>query len=312
MIGGRRACRSCVALPRLRAARRSFATIAVDNPYSGAVYCEATELNEHALMDRAAAAKEAQAAWAATPLSERLNVCAGVLDWFEANSESVAADISGMMGKPRHHVKGELGGLEERARHMMALAPAALADETLPDKPGFTRKIKKEPVGTVFVMAPWNYPLLTSGNAVFPAVLAGNAVLIKQSPRTPLCADHFADAFAAAGAPANLVQAANCSNDVCAALLSSKAVQHVVFTGSVRGGQAIYAATAKATFVDVTLELGGKDAAYVAEDADLQATVETVVDGAVRSYTSMMNFALKTRNCVSNKREIVLKRETLH
>jgi acyl-CoA reductase-like NAD-dependent aldehyde dehydrogenase len=59
-------------------------------------------------------------------------------------------------------------------------------------------------VGTVFVMAPWNYPLLTACNAVFPAVLAGNAVMIKHSPRTPLCADHFAEAFAAAGAPPGL------------------------------------------------------------------------------------------------------------
>jgi acyl-CoA reductase-like NAD-dependent aldehyde dehydrogenase len=278
MLATRRAAARVARLPARR--RLSSSAVAVDNPYTGDVYVAAPEFDSAELLDRAHAAAEAQAAWARTPLSDRLAVCEGAIDWFKANADDVAADISGMMGKPRHHAKGEIGGLEERARHMMALAPALLADDVLPDKPGFTRRIAKEPIGTVFIMAPWNYPLLTSCNAVFPAVAAGNAVLIKQSPRTPLCANHYADAFAAAGAPPGLVQVANCDHASCGALLASKAVQHVVFTGSVGGGQAIYAQTAASTFVDVTLELGGKDPAYVAEDAELASAVATIVDGA--------------------------------
>lgn len=214
------------------------------------------------------------------PAPDRLAVCGRAIEWFKLNADAVAADISGMMGKPRHHAKGEIGGIEERARHMMSLAPILLADEVLPEKAGFTRRIAKEPIGTVFILAPWNYPLLTAANAVFPAVLAGNAVMIKHSPRTPLCADHYASAFAAAGAPTGLVQVSNCDHDACATLIASKAVHHVVFTGSVAGGRAIYAQAARSTFMDVTLELGGKDPAYVAEDAELNAAVETIVDGA--------------------------------
>ena len=225
----------------------SSSTVAVDNPYTGETYATAPEFDSAELLDRARLAAQAQASWRAAPLTERMAVCEGAIEWFKANAAAVAADISGMMGKPRHHALGEIGGVEERARHMMSLAPTVLSDEVLPEKAGFTRRIAKEPIGTVFVLAPWNYPLLTAANAVFPAVLAGNAVLIKHSPRTPLCADHYAEAFAAAGAPAGLVQAANCSHEACAALLRSKAVHHVVFTGSVAGGHAIYAQTAQCT-----------------------------------------------------------------
>ena len=111
------------------------------------------------------------------------------------------------MGRPLANARGELGGVRERAEAMMALAPEALTPEVLPAKPGFAqRRIDRLPVGVVLCLAPWNYPLLTAVNCVVPSVLAGNAVMLKHSPRTPLCGDAFERAFEAAGAPPGLVQ----------------------------------------------------------------------------------------------------------
>ena len=125
----------------------------------------------------------------------------------------------------------------------------------------------------------WNYPLLITVNVVVPAVLAGNAVIIKHANRTALCGDAFARAFAAAGAPADLVTAIDASHEVVAKLIARPEVGYVSFTGSVRGGHEVYREGAK-RFIDVGLELGGKDPAYVAPDADMDHAIANIVDGA--------------------------------
>ena len=163
---------------------------------------------------------------------------------------------------------------------MMALAPDVLKSEVLPDKPGFRRLITKEPVGVVLTIAPWNYPILTTINSVAPAILSGNSVIIKHSARTPLCADHFVDAFLEAGAPEGLVTALHTGHDEVAQVIRHPSIGFVSFTGSVPGGGAVYRAVASERFIDATLELGGKDPGYVAEDANLDAAVDTLIDGA--------------------------------
>src|SRR5690606_28964148 len=112
-------------------------------------------------------------------------------------------------------------------------------------------------------------------------VLAGDAVLIKHAPRTPLCGEHLAAAFAEAGAPFDLVTPLHVDHDVAAQVVEHPAIGYVAFTGSVRGGRQVYAAVAQRRFIEVGLELGGKDAAYVAADADLGGAVENLVDGAM-------------------------------
>jgi acyl-CoA reductase-like NAD-dependent aldehyde dehydrogenase len=167
-----------------------------------------------------------------------------------------------------------------RWRHMQEIAKASLADVALPPKEGFERRIAKEPLGVVLDLPAWNYPLLTAVNAVVPAVLAGNAVVVKHAPRTPLCAEHFARAFADAGAPEGLVQALVVDYATTEKIVSDPRVDHVLFTGSVLGGHRIQKAAAE-RFLHVGLELGGNDPAYVAADCDLRNTVENVVDGAI-------------------------------
>jgi len=183
------------------------------------------------------------------------------------------------MGKPIQQARNEVKGMMERTKGMIDLAPSALADEVLPPKQGFVRKLVREPVGVVVVVAPWNYPLLTAANAIIPSILSGNAVLIKHSSRSPLCADHFARAFDKAGAPRGLIQPLHADHATVARVLARKEVGFAHFTGSVKGGHEVYSEVAKTRFIDVGLELGGKDPAYVAEDADLNFAVENIVDG---------------------------------
>jgi len=170
-------------------------------------------------------------------------------------------------------------GFEERARHMLAIAPMALADVTPEAKGGFERHIARDPLGLVFVIAPWNYPYLTSVNAVIPALAAGNVVLLKHSHQTPLVAERYAEAAHAAGLPQGVFQILHADHADSAKIVGDGRVDHVCFTGSVDGGKAIQRAIGE-RFIGAGLELGGKDPAYVRADADLAHAVENLVDGA--------------------------------
>jgi acyl-CoA reductase-like NAD-dependent aldehyde dehydrogenase len=162
---------------------------------------------------------------------------------------------------------------------MLEVAPEALAPIRPGEKPGLRRQIKRVPLGVVAVVAPWNYPYLTAVNAVLPALIAGNAVILKHSHQTPLCAERFLEAFAGAGVPAGVFQYLHLSHADTARLMGDRRVASVAFTGSVSGGKAVVAATA-AGFATSGLELGGKDPAYVRADAALAHAIESLTDGA--------------------------------
>jgi acyl-CoA reductase-like NAD-dependent aldehyde dehydrogenase len=162
---------------------------------------------------------------------------------------------------------------------MIAIAAEALKDIPVEPKAGFTRFIRRDPLGVVFVVAPWNYPYLTAVNSVMPALLAGNAVILKHSHQTPLCAERFAEAFAAAGLPKDVFQFLHVDHEVTAQMIGGNDVDFVAFTGSVPGGHAVQAAAVR-RFIGTGLELGGKDPAYVRADVNLPHAIENVVDGA--------------------------------
>lgn len=259
---------------------RRVTTHTVDDPFTGDVACT-LEQDDDAQLDRVLArAHEAARALRKTPVSERVALATRALAAFEARTEEIAADITRQMGKPLAQARGEVAGMAGRWRHLAEIAEEALADLVLSPKDGFERRIAKEPLGVVLDLPAWNYPLLTAVNAVVPAVLAGNAVVVKHSPRTPLCAQHFARAFAEAGAPEGLVSAIFVDYARTERLVADPRIDHVLFTGSVHGGHRIQAA-AKDRFLHVGLELGGNDPAYVAADCDFDRTVENLVDGAI-------------------------------
>ena len=257
-----------------------MAAFIVDNPYSGETVAEVPLANEAQALQIVERASRAQRAWATTTLDERLALCERFCEQFLAASDTIARGITLQMGKPLGQAQGEVKTAVMRARHMMSIAKASLADEPLPAVDNFSRKITHEPVGVVLAIGAWNYPLLISVNVVIPAVLSGNAVLIKPSPRTPLCAAHFSDAFERAGAPKDLVLPFLVDHPTVAKAVEHPAIGFVSFTGSVRGGHEVYGMVAQKRFIDVGLELGGKDPGYVAEDANVEHAAENLVDGA--------------------------------
>jgi acyl-CoA reductase-like NAD-dependent aldehyde dehydrogenase len=182
------------------------------------------------------------------------------------------------MGRPIRYTPNEVRGFEERARYMIAVADEALADVAVGEKAGFTRFIRRTPLGVAFVMAPWNYPYLTAVNGVVPALMAGNAVILKHSAQTPLCAERMAEAFTAGGLPAGVFQHLHLSHDAAAGIIDSGQVDFVSFTGSVPGGHGVQQAASR-RFLALGLELGGKDPAYVRPDADLDHAIENLADG---------------------------------
>lgn len=244
-------------------------TIYVERPYA-----KAEEIG--AALDKA---RHAYSLWRNTPLDVRQEYCRKAVRCFVAKADEIAEEITWMMGRPIAHAKGEVAGFEERANYMIDIAPEALSPLTLPEKDGFHRYIKRVPLGTVFVIAPWNYPYLTAVNAIIPALLAGNTVLLKHSGQTPLCAERLAAAFQDAGLPDGIFQYLHLTHAQTEKVMMQPAIRHVAFTGSVNGGTVVERAIA-GRFISAGLELGGKDPAYIRPDANVQDAVETVIDGA--------------------------------
>uniref|UniRef100_UPI00257B5506 aldehyde dehydrogenase family protein n=1 Tax=Oceanithermus sp. TaxID=2268145 RepID=UPI00257B5506 len=170
------------------------------SPVDGSVYVErevATDAEIEAALERAA---RARAGWRALPLEERQALVQRAVDYLVQRSDLLAEELTWQMGRPIAHSPFEITrGFKERADYMIGIAPKALADLVPEPLEGFTRFIRREPLGTVLVLAPWNYPWLTSVNSVVPALVAGNTVILKMSTQTPLVAERYQEAFDAAG-----------------------------------------------------------------------------------------------------------------
>lgn len=218
--------------------------------------------------------------WRWTTMAERVALCERFVAAFDADRDTIARNLSIQMGRPIRHAYNEVNGTLDRARYMISIAEETLKDEYLPEKDCFVRYIRHEPLGVVLDIAAWNYPLLIAVNVIIPAVLAGNSVIVKHSSRTPLCGRAFTESFAKAGMPAGLVQDIIADHAVTEAIIQHPLVNYVSFTGSVRGGHEVVR-SAKDKFINVGLELGGKDPAYVCADAPFEFAVANVADGVL-------------------------------
>jgi acyl-CoA reductase-like NAD-dependent aldehyde dehydrogenase len=248
-------------------------------PIDGSLYVERPYNDANEIAAALSAARAAAKAWRRVPVNERAALLSKAVDGFVARKAEIAEEITRQIGRPLGQSPGEVRGFEERARHMIEIAPKALADIDVGPKEGFTRFIRRESLGVIFVVAPWNFPYLTAVNAVIPALMAGNAVLLKHSAQTPLCAERFAEAFRTAGLPKGLFQHLVLTHEDTSKLIGTEGIDYVAFTGSVAGGHAVVEAAVK-RFIGLGLELGGCDPAYVRPDADLSHAVENLVDGA--------------------------------
>ncbi|MEE8274280.1 MAG: aldehyde dehydrogenase family protein [Alphaproteobacteria bacterium] len=249
------------------------------SPVDGSVFVERPLASAEEVDATLARAEAAQKEWKRTPLGERAAMLTRAVDAFVANKNDIATEISWQMGRPIAYSPFEVNGFEERARYMIDAAEGALADIDVGPKEGFRRFIRREPLGVVLVVAPWNYPYLTAVNSIVPALMAGNAVVLKHSAQTPLCAERFAEAFAAGGVPEGVFQYLHLSHGNVERAVKDPRVAFAAFTGSVAGGHAVQRAASE-RFIATGLELGGKDPAYVRADANLDHAVETLADGA--------------------------------
>ena len=263
----------------------------VVSPVDGSVFIEYALATTHEIDRALERAARAQRTWKETPLAERAAICERMVRWMVDRADEIGVELTRQMGRPIAHTPFEIRrGFQERARYMIAIAGDALADIEVPcperadasrraAAAGFRRFIRREPLGVVLVLAPWNYPYLTSVNAVVPALLAGNAVVLKMSQQTPLVASRYAEGFAAAGLPPGVFEIVHADHDAVMRMIGDPRVSFVSFTGSVEGGRAVQQAAAR-RFIGTNLELGGKDPAYVRADAPLAHTIENLVDGA--------------------------------
>ncbi|HZF26096.1 MAG TPA: aldehyde dehydrogenase family protein [Steroidobacteraceae bacterium] len=249
------------------------------SPVDGRVYVERPYATHDDVDKALGAAALAQRDWKQVPVAERARICHAFANAFEKHRDPIASELSWQMGRPISVAPGEVRGTLERARYMIDAAEGALRDIDVGPKEGLTRFIRREPLGVVLTIAAWNYPYLIAVNSVVPAIMAGNAVILKHSAQTPLCAEQFAACFREAGLPEGVFQVLHLIHADAERVIRDPRVGFVAFTGSVEGGHAIQRA-ASDRFVGTGLELGGNDPAYVRADANFNHAVENLVDGA--------------------------------
>jgi acyl-CoA reductase-like NAD-dependent aldehyde dehydrogenase len=253
-------------------------TVKIYSPIDGRMYAERPVASGAEIESAVVKAKAARRAWGEVTVRERAKFLEHFVDALLSRNDEIVPELAWQMGRPVRF-GGEKRGVEERSRNMIAIAEAALAPSERPAKEGFKRWIAREPLGTVMVIAPWNYPFLTAVNSIVPGLMAGNAVILKHASQTLLVGERFAEAFRAAGLPDGLFQNLVLNHADTEALISSGQIDHINFTGSVEGGRRIERAAA-GTFATLGLELGGKDPAYVRADAKLDHAIENLVDGS--------------------------------
>ncbi|KAI1320562.1 hypothetical protein EDD11_000524 [Mortierella claussenii] len=227
-------------------------------------------------------AATAQKSWKKVPLKQRVEMGRKFLDVFGTRKDELAKELTMQMGRPLQYTPGEIKGTQDRGKYMVDVAEEALKDVEIHEdgqEGKFKRFIRKEPVGVVLIVAPWNYPYLSSLNGVLPSIIAGNSVILKHSSQTPLCGERFAEAWKEAGLPEGVFQCIHMSHADTESLVGNPLINYVNFTGSVEGGHQIQKAASK-KFIATGLELGGKDPAYVRPDCDLKHTVASLVDGS--------------------------------
>jgi len=253
-------------------------TVQIVSPVDGRIVAERQTSSGAEIESAVIRAKAARRGWGEITVAERAKMMSHFVDALLAMNDEIVPELAWQMGRPIRF-GGEKRGVEERARHMIAIAEESLKPVEKTDKEGFTRFISREPLGTMMVIAPWNYPFLTAVNSIIPGLMAGNAVILKHASQTLLVGERFAEASRHAGLPDGIFQNLVLGHADTEKLIASGAIDHVNFTGSVEGGKRIERAAA-GTFATLGLELGGKDPAYVRADANLDNAVENLVDGS--------------------------------
>jgi acyl-CoA reductase-like NAD-dependent aldehyde dehydrogenase len=250
----------------------------VVNPATEQVIRELDEDTRDTLRRKAAAAREAQPAWAARPVEERVACARRFAELLGAEKDTLAATLTSEMGKPIAQARGELNAMAARIDFFVRHTAAAVADEVVLSEAGMEERLAWEPLGVVANVSAWNYPWFVGSNVFLPALLTGNAVLYKPSEFATLTGLAIADLLYRAGVPREVFAPVVGGGPVGKALLEEK-IDGVYFTGSYATGRAI-AKSVAGRLIRVQLELGGKDPAYVCDDVDVTAAAAATAGGA--------------------------------
>ena len=248
------------------AARR----IDVLDPARGVVIGSVPVLDGEAVGELARAARAAQPAWAAAGFKHRAGVFDAARRWLLANGERMIEQISSETGKVYEDAQLEVGVAAQSFAFWARTAERYLTDEKIcslsPMTLGKKVVVRHEPLGLVGVIGPWNYPLVNAFCDAVPALMAGNAAILKPSEVTPLTALLVTEMLEAAGMPPDVFAVATGDGSTGAAVID--AADYVMFTGSLATGRKVMQRAAE-TLTPVSLELGGKDPMIVCADADL-------------------------------------------
>ncbi|OPB36270.1 aldehyde dehydrogenase [Trichoderma guizhouense] len=259
-----------------------MSTIETISPTTNKVICERPETTLDEARDIARRSKDAFQSYRKLPLAERRAIVTKALAIIQERKMELGRELTEQIGRPVAFSHKEIETMQKRAYYLLEIAEESLA--SLPGRikeAGFKREIKKIPVGPTLIVFAWNFPYLIIVNALVPALLAGNSVILKPSPQVPLVGERIAEIFTTAGLPKDVLQVIQSGNPATLKeIVKLPELGLVSFTGSTAGGLAIREAVADST-VPVNLELGGNDPAYVRPDADLAYVAEQLVDGAV-------------------------------
>ncbi len=250
------------------------------NPATGRAFRSVDEDTPLSIRNKARAAHAAQAEWAATPLTRRLDAIRHFRSEVIARREDLAQTLTAEVGKPIRQSRNELDGLLGRLDFFLEETASVLGRETAhTDRSQALREeITHEPLGVVANISAWNYPYFVGSNVFVPALLAGNAVLYKPSEHATLTGLAIAEMLHAAGVP-EPVFAPVVGEGAAGATLLRQPIDGVFFTGSYPTGARVSAAAGR-RMIKVQLELGGKDPVYVCDDADVATAAAGLADGA--------------------------------
>ena len=262
-----------------------------DPAHTGTIIGHAAAASADDALDAVAAAHKAWPAWAALSAAERVAIVLKVLDGLDADAEARAEILSRENGKVRFEASVDLMVFVGRFHQAAEFAPELDQDESIAGPP-FNTTITKLPVGVVTIIYPFNWPLAILAASLPYALMAGNTVIVKPPPTTPLSSVRTLQHLVPKLPPGVLNVVTGADDVVGPIVVGDPRVRHVCFTGSVGGGKRIMTMAA-ANLTNVTLELGGNDPAVVLDDADLDEAAFVRMSGATFMTTGQVCMALK-------------------
>jgi acyl-CoA reductase-like NAD-dependent aldehyde dehydrogenase len=253
-------------------------TMDVINPATEEVLTKCPRASKGQLDKAVAAAKAAFPAWSGLSMAERKRALLAVADVAEANATELGRLLTQEQGKPLADATGEVYGLAAFFRYFASLD---LPAKVIEDSEGRKVEMRRKPLGVVGVIVPWNFPIILVGVTVPPALLAGNTVILKPAPTTPLATLRLAELIKDV-LPPGVLNVITDANDLGGELTKHPDVRKISFTGSTATGRKVMASAAE-TLKRVTLELGGNDAAIVLDDVNPKTAAPKIFAGAFQN-----------------------------